>query len=415
MKLSEELQWRGLVQDHTFKKLEQLDNHKLTFYIGFDASTSSQTIGNLAPLMTCRVLLRHGYKAIILAGGATSLIGDPGGKDKERQLQSEETIASNVNNAKKQISSILKGYQFELVNNLDWLGKLTLIPYLRDIGKHFSMTPLIQRDYIAQRLGEDGAGISYTEFSYTLLQGIDYLHLFDNYDCRLQLGGSDQWGNCLSGVDLIRRARSQEAHVITLPLIIDKTTGRKFGKTEAGAVWLDPTQTSPYSFYQFWFNSGDEAVEDYLKLFTDLDKPAVDKLMTEHRHDASQRQAQKQLAGLVTELVHGQQARLSVEALSDLVFGKGQVEITSAVKDMILTELPNVKVQQLDRLDLAQTLVELGLASSKSQARQFLADGAIRTADGQAIDLETNLADYSKNGLIIVKRGKNQLAVIQSS
>ena len=200
MTLSEELQWRGFVQQTTLRTLSDLDKKKQVFYHGFDASADSQTIGNLAAMMFDKVFMRHGWKAIILAGGATSLIGDPGGKDKERVLQTEETIGANVKKAEQQLKKIFGDKDFTLVNNIDWTKGMTVLDFLRDIGKHFSMTPLVQRDYIAQRIGEGGAGISYTEFSYTLLQGMDYLHLYDNYEVTMQLGGSAQWGNCLSGV-----------------------------------------------------------------------------------------------------------------------------------------------------------------------------------------------------------------------
>ena len=412
MTLSEELQWRGFVQDSTFKDLSELDKQTWTFYIGFDASAPSQTIGNLASIMACRVFLRHGHQAIILAGGATSLIGDPGGKDKERVLQDEQTIAANVDKARTQLEFILQDHEFKLVNNLDWLGQMKVIPYLRDIGKHFSMTPLVQRDYVAQRLGEQGAGMSYTEFSYTLLQGLDYLHLFDNYGCRLQVGGSDQWGNCLSGVELIRRARGQAVQALTLPLIIDKSTGRKFGKSEAGAVWLDPQATSPYNFYQFWFNSGDESVADYLKIFTDLDKPALETIVQEQQVKPSQRVAQKRLAAEVTKLVHGGQALATAAAVTAFVFGEAQA-LTASVKETVLSELPTHRLSDLKTVDLSQALVELNLASSKSQAKQLLESGAIRSRSGEKLTTETDLSSYLEEDLVILRRGKNRLGVIQ--
>ncbi|MEK7153917.1 MAG: tyrosine--tRNA ligase, partial [Patescibacteria group bacterium] len=255
MTLSEELEWRGFVNQSTFADLKELDTKKWAFYHGFDASAPSQAVGNLAAMMFDKVFMRHGHKAVILAGGATSLIGDPGGKDSERPMQTEQTISFNVHKAEEQLNRIFSGHDFKLVNNLDWTKDLKVIDFLRNIGKHFSMTPLVQRDYIAKRIGEDGAGISYSEFSYTLLQGMDYLHLYDEFGVTLQLGGSDQWGNCLSGVELVRKARGAEAHVITLPLIMNKATGKKFGKSEEGAVWLDPERTSPTQFYQFWINT----------------------------------------------------------------------------------------------------------------------------------------------------------------
>src|SRR5665213_2245394 len=246
MTLSEELAWRGFINQTTYDDLSVLDNQKVTFYHGFDASADSQTIGNLAGMMLDRLFMKHGHSGVILAGGATSLIGDPGGKDAERPLQDEKTIADNIEKAKQQLGRVLGGYEFKMVNNLDWTRDLKVIEFLRDIGKYFSMTPLIQRDYIARRLGEGGEGISYAEFSYTILQGMDYLHLYDNEHVSLQLGGSDQWGNILSGVELVRRARGAEVNALTVPLIINKATGKKFGKTEEGAIWLDASKTSPF-------------------------------------------------------------------------------------------------------------------------------------------------------------------------
>jgi len=279
MTLSEELQWRGFIQDKTYTDIKELDGEPQTFYHGFDASADSQTIGNLAAMMADKVFIRHGWKAILLAGGATSLVGDPGGKDKEREVQTVETITHNVEMAEIQIKKIFGNDGFKLVNNLDWTKNLSVLDFLRDIGKHFSMTNLVQRDYIAKRIGESGSGISFSEFSYTLLQGMDYLHLYDKYQVTLQLGGSDQWGNCLSGVDLIRRARSAEVHALTLPLVINKATGKKFGKSEEGAVWLDDSKTSVFKFYQFWINVDDEGVESYLEVFTELGKTEIEEIM----------------------------------------------------------------------------------------------------------------------------------------
>jgi tyrosyl-tRNA synthetase len=245
MTLSEELTWRGFVNQTTLKDISDLDKGQITFYHGFDASSDSQTVGNLAAMMIDLVFIRHGSKAFILAGGATSLVGDPGGKDGERDLQAEETIAHNVGCAEAQLKKIYGNKPFTLVNNLDWTKDLSLIQFLRTIGKNFGIGDLIKKDFIASRLGEGTSGISYAEFSYTLLQGMDFLHLYDNHGVTLQLGGSDQWGNCISGVELIRRMRGAETHVLTHPLAINKATGKKFGKSEDGAIWLDAELNQP--------------------------------------------------------------------------------------------------------------------------------------------------------------------------
>ncbi|MCA9337646.1 tyrosine--tRNA ligase, partial [Candidatus Saccharibacteria bacterium] len=320
MTLFEELNWRGFINQTTLADPKQLDDTKWTFYHGYDASADSLTVGNLAALMMDKVFVRRGHKAIILAGGATSMIGDPGGKDTERPLQPEDKIEDNVAAVRKQIEKLFGG-EVTMVNNLEWFGRMNVLEFLRDVGKHFSMTPLVQRDYIARRIGEGGAGISYTEFSYTLLQGYDYLHLHDTYKVNMQLAGSDQWGNSISGVDLVRRVTGDEVHILTCPLIINEATGKKFGKSEEGAVWLDPARTSVYKFYQFWLNADDEGVETYLKIFTELDKPAIDKVMSEFKSDKSARHAQKVLAYEVTKLVHGKDNAETAKKVSAVLFG----------------------------------------------------------------------------------------------
>jgi tyrosyl-tRNA synthetase len=408
MTLSEELVWRGFVNQTTFTDLTELDKKQWTFYHGFDASADSQAVGNLAAMMLDKAFMRHGHKAIILAGGATSLIGDPGGKDAERVLQDEATVAENIRRAEVQLRKVLYGHDFILVNNLDWTKDMTVIEFLRDIGKHFSMTPLVQRDYIAKRIGDGGAGISYTEFSYTLLQGMDYLHLYDTYGVTLQLGGSDQWGNCLSGVELIRKARGVETHVITQPLVIDKTTGKKFGKSEAGAVWLDPAKTSVYKFYQFWLNVDDEEVENYLKIFTELDKETIDGVMSNFNQDRVSRLAQKTLAYEVTKIVHGVERAEAVRRASEVLFGQGDfLELGAEELALLKEELPVVRAND----DLAQVIVDAGLAASKTEARNFMASGAI-SINGNRVDGDT--ANPFQDGDNLLRRGENSFAIVEA-
>jgi tyrosyl-tRNA synthetase len=415
MTLSEELRWRGFLNQSTISDLSKLDSQKLTFYHGFDASADSQTIGNLAGMMLDRLFMRHGHKAVILAGGATSLIGDPGGKDEERPLQSAETVAHNIEQAKEQLTRVYSGYEFELVNNLDWTKDLTVIAYLRDIGKHFSMTPLIQRDYISKRLGENSVGISYAEFSYTILQGMDYLHLFDNYGVTLQLGGSDQWGNILSGVELIRRARAKEAHGLTLPLIINQATGKKFGKTEEGAVWLDPKKTSPFQFYQFWINIDDAWVEDYLKIYTELSKDDIDHIMTEFMSNAHERHAQKRLADEVTLIVHGAEAAKRATVATNVVVGQmGVGNVSDSVIDTIREEFPNLTVSL--ESSVISALVSTELVQSNSEARRLLESGAIYI-NGQKAERENFEPSDFQNGRLLLRRGKafKDTAIIELS
>jgi tyrosyl-tRNA synthetase len=404
MKLSEELQWRGFINQTTFADLSKLDAKIWTFYHGFDASAPSQAVGNLAAMMLDRAFMRHGHKAIVLAGGATSLIGDPGGKDKERVLQDENTIAQNVKAAEGQMQRVFRGQKFTLVNNLDWTRDLTVIDFLRNIGKHFSMTPLVQRDYIAKRIGEGGAGISYTEFSYTLLQGMDYLHLFDNFGVTLQLGGADQWGNCLSGVELVRKARGREVHALTLPLVINKATGKKFGKSEDGAVWLDPKLTSPTKFYQFWINTDDEGVEGYLKIFTELDKHAVDEVMAKHRENPKQRLAQAKLAEEVTKLVHGEEEMALAQAVTAYLTGQKAVgEADDAALAAMRSEVAHASAKPGG--SVLDALAASGLAASKGEARRLLAGNAL-SVNGQKITRETFEDNDFQNGRLLLRKGK---------
>ena len=407
MTLSEELTWRGFVQHTTLTDLKELDQKQWTFYHGFDASADSQTVGNLAAMMLDRLFLKHGHKGIMLAGGATSLIGDPGGKDIERPMQDEKTIDKNIKKAEEQLKKILAGRKFTLVNNYDWLKDVKLVPFLRDVGKHYSMTPLIQRDYIAQRIGEGGSGISYTEFSYTLLQGYDYLHLYDKYGCELQLGGSDQWGNCLSGVELIRKTRGADVHVITLPLIVNKATGKKFGKSEEGAIWLDEHKTSVFRFYQFWLNVDDESAPGYLKIFTELDQKTYDLVIAEFNANRALRMAQRVLAYEVTKIVHGEKRADEVAKTTKVLYGDGDfLELGKNEMHILKNELPVAKVSE----DLSEVLVSASLASSKREAREFLAAGAV-SINGQKAGPQ-NL-DLFVKGNNLLKRGKNSFAIIE--
>lgn len=411
MTLSEELVWRGFLNQTTFSDIAELDKGPKTFYMGFDASADSQAVGNLAAMMFIWTFIRHGYDPIILTGGSTSLVGDPGGKTEERKLQAVETIAHNTECARKQIEKIFAGQKFRMVNNLDWTKDVRLLDFLRDIGKNFSITNMVQRDFVAERIGEGGAGLSYAEFSYTLLQGYDYLHLFDTYGCTLQLGGSDQWGNCLSGVDLIRKTRGAEVDVVTLNLIIDKTTGRKFGKSEGGAVWLDETKTSPYKFYQFWLNAGDLDAIDYLKIFTLLEKEEIDSLAEEMQTNAASRPAQKRLAYEVTKIVHGQERADGVKRISEVLFGaQGYDALTAHDMQDLESELQTVEVTAGS--SLLDFMCETGLAKSKSEARRFLSDGAVYINGMQLPIDQMEFAEHdSIHGHAIVRRGKNTTAL----
>lgn len=408
MKLSEELVWRDQIKDKTFSDISWLDDPK-TFYLGVDCSSAgSMTIGNLAVFMTARRLLDHGWKAVLLVGGATSLIGDPGGKDDERQLKSREEIEANVKSIKQQVARLFSGKEFTPVDNYDWFKDVGYLEFLREVGKNYSMTELLQRDFIATRIGEGGSGISYAEFSYSLIQGYDYWHLNKTLGVELQIGGSDQWGNMLSGVPLIRKKENKEVHAFSTPLVINKATGKKFGKSEDGAVWLDENLTSAYRFYQFWLNVDDEAVEEYIKTYTLLSKEEVEKIMVEFISDKAGRIAQKALAYEVTKLVHGQEKADAVVNASNILFA-GENFLSAGDKEInvLRGELPSAPVSS----DLYQLLVDTSLAGSKSEARNFHASGAI------SVNGEKTLPDQEivwKSGANLLKRGKNSFAIVEN-
>jgi tyrosyl-tRNA synthetase len=315
-------------------------------------------------------------------------------------------VNDNIEKVKRQIERLFK-QNITLANNLDWFKDMPLLDFLRDVGKHFSMTPLVQRDYIAKRMGQTGDGISYTEFSYTLLQGYDFLRLFEDHGATLQLAGADQWGNSLSGVDLIRRVKGKEVNVLTCPLIINKSTGKKFGKTEGGAIWLDPAKTSSYQFYQFWLNVDDENVEDYLKIFTELDKQKIDTVIQEFNADRAQRLAQKTLAYEVTKLVHGQNQADKVKRASEVLFGEADfLELNPDEMQILRDELAVVKGGEA----LPLTIVKAGLAASNSEATRFITSGAI-SINGQKVNADSK-SDFQK-GDNLLKRGKNSFAIVE--
>lgn len=405
MTLSEELQWRGFVNQTTFADITDLDKTKRTFYLGVDPSASSMTIGNLAVMMMVRHFAAHGHKAILLVGGATGMIGDPDGKKQERDLLTLDQIDSNKKAIAAQYKQILGDQEFELVDNYDWFKGIGYLQFLRDVGKHVPMRTMLGRDFVQTRLGEEGAGISYAEFSYSLIQGYDFVHLFREKNCTLQICGADQWGNSIAGVDLTRRLEGAETHVWSAPLVVNKTTGMKFGKSEEGAVWLDANLTSIYKFYQFWLNVDDEGVSDYLKIYTLLSKAEVEKVLVEFEHDRGARLAQRTLAYEVTKLVHGESAAKAAVSVTEVLFGKGEfVKMTQTDKELLKSELG---VTKLVEGKLPAALVATGLASSNSEAMRFIESGAILVNGNKVTDVATELAA----GDNLIKRGKNNFAV----
>jgi tyrosyl-tRNA synthetase len=404
MTLSEELAWRGFANQTTFKDIKDLDKEPLTFYFGVDPSASSMTIGNLAAAMMVKTFIKHGYKAVLLVGGATGLIGDPDGKADERNLKTFEEIAANKQALAVQYQQIFKQHEFQLVDNYEWFQGMGYLQFLRDIGKHVPMRQMLARDFISSRLGEEGSGISYAEFSYALIQGYDFLHLYRNHGVTLQLCGSDQWGNSIAGVELIRRVEGGEAHVWSAPLVVNKATGKKFGKSEEGAVWLDPAQTTPTAFYQFWINLDDDGVEQYLKIFTELSRGEIEHIMEGHNADRSARLAQTHLAREVTKLVHGLGATEFAEVVTDYLTGKKPIgEADEAVLAEVRRQLPAVQVRPGG--NIADALVAAKLAASLTEARRLVQDNAI-TINGQKVSREAFEPGDFTNGRTLMKKGR---------
>jgi tyrosyl-tRNA synthetase len=407
MTLSEELAWRGFVNQTTYKDPTALDKEPITFYWGVDPSADSMTIGNLAAAMMVRHFIDHGHKAILLVGGATGIIGDPDGKKQERDLKTLDEIAKNKSAISEQYRTVFAGKDFEIVDNYDWFKDINYIDFLRDVGKHVPMRIMLGREFVQSRLSEDGAGISYAEFSYSLVQGYDFLHLHREKGVSLQLSGADQWGNCIAGVDLIRRVTGNEAHIWSTPLVVNKTTGVKFGKSEEGAVWLDPNKTSIYKFYQFWLNLDDAGVIDYLKIYTLLPKEEIENLAAQFEQDRAGRIAQKTLAYEVTKLVHGADQADSVKSISEVLFGgKSFAQLQDNEVQELAKEIP---VTEADELNLPAVLQQSGLASSSSEARRFIEGGGVYINGEKATDLT---ASHFVRGHALLRRGKNSVALI---
>ena len=402
MTLQEELQWRGFINQSTFADLADLNTPR-TFYIGVDPSADSMTIGNLAAMMLARHFITYGYKAILLVGGATGMIGDPDGKKQERDLRNRQVVEQNAAALAAQFATIFDGEPFEIVNNNDWFQSIGFVDFLHQVGKHVSMTQLLDRDFVQQRIGEGGSGISYAEFSYSLMQGYDFLHLYRTKGATLQLCGADQWGNSVTGVSLIRKLADGEAHVFSTPLIINKQTGVKFGKSEGGAVWLDGTKTSPYKFYQFWLNIDDEMAKDLIKIYTFLPQDVIAELTAQHEAEPASRLLQKTLAREITTIIHGQERAEAVVQASQILFTKGEFTLTDDVRQVLAGELPVVPVGTR----VVEALVQAGVAGSNGQARRLLADGAV-SVSGRKLAEDETLATPS-----LLKKGKNSFVLVQ--
>ena len=401
MKLSEELKWRGLWNQTTFQDSKVLDGEKRTIYLGADPSADSLHIGHLSVYMMVRRFLDHGHKVVLLIGGGTGMIGDMRDTE-ERQLLSPEIVAKNTEALKSQVSKLFAGQDFEVVNNADWLSKIELIPFLRDIGKNFNMAELTSRDFFKSRIN-NGSGLSFAEFTYTLLQGYDFWYLYKNNGVSLQIGGSDQWGNLLSGVNLIRRKEGAEVFAMTAPLLINRSTGRKFGKSEGGALWLDASKTSPFKMYQFLLNSDDQSVFEYLKILTTLSKEEIETIEKNHQENQHLRIAQKALAKNVVEIVHGEEVAKNVISATEVLFGgKAFENLTKAEIEVLKYEIP---VTPKDKT-VSEILIETNFARSKGEAKRLISANSISFNSNK---LQEDI-QITEKGLL--KKGKNSFILI---
>ncbi len=404
MTLSEELTWRGFVNQMTFPDIKDLDKGPISFYFGVDPSADSMTIGNLASAMMVYHFINAGHKAFLLVGGATGMIGDPDGKKDERNLLTLEDIARNKAAIAEQYKTVFEGKPFEIVDNYDWFKGVEYLDFLRNVGKHVPLSNMLGRDFVQSRLGEGGAGISYAEFSYSLIQGYDFLTLYRDHGVTLQLCGGDQWGNSIAGVDMIRRIEGAEAHVYSAPLIINKATGKKFGKTEDGAIWLDPAKTSVYKFYQFWLNADDEGVVEYAKVYTLLDQAAIAKMTEQVATNPGAREAQKTLAREVTKIVHGEGRTAAVEKVTAVLFGgESFSSLSSEELDMLAGEIPTAALGT----SVIESLVGNGVASSNSEARRLIEGGAV------SLNSEKISADQPVETTALLKKGKNSFILVR--
>jgi len=405
MKLSEELQWRGFYAENTLEDITDLDKAPRNFYWGTDPSADSLHIGHLAALMMCACFVRHGYTPYYLVGGATGQIGDP--KDTvERDLKGLDEIAKNKVALAKQIVKVTHSPEnTEILDNYDWFSEVKFLPFLREIGKAFSMTQLLDRQFVQNRIGEGGSGISYAEFSYTLIQGYDFLHLFRTHNVDLQLCGADQYGNCTSGIHLIKRLEDAKADAYSCPLVIDKVTGRKFGKSEGNAVWLDSTKTSVFDFYQFWLNQSDDDLDRFFKMYTLVTPEELEQILAKHNENPSTRFGQKELGRRITAVVHGEEAANSAAKLSEFLFSKNQdfTQLDDNDRKLLAESFPTTDKGQ----KLADILVATELASSKGEARKFLSGNAI-SVNGQKVTEDIDITEPS-----LIKRGKNKFAYVK--
>lgn len=423
----EELRWRGLIHDMIPETENYLKEHITTGYIGFDPTADSLHIGSLVQILVLMHFQRSGHKPIALVGGATGMVGDPSGKSQERNLLDEATLNKNVAGVKAQLARFLDFNAQHpnaavLVNNYDWMKSFTLIDFVRDIGKHITVNYMMAKDSVKKRLGDDAKeGMSFTEFTYQLFQGYDFLYLYEHHQCVLQMGGSDQWGNITTGTELVRRKAQGKAFALTVPLIT-KADGSKFGKTEGGNVWLDAERTSPYKFYQYWLNTSDEDAEKYIKIFTFLDQPTVEQLIKEHREAAHLRILQRRIGEEVTALVHGKEAWEKAVKASEILFGKSTAEdLISLDEQTFLDVFEGVPQAEISRTDIENGIdivmafnEKSGFLKSNGEVRRALSENSIavnKNKVNEGFTITPN--DLIAAKYVLLQRGKKQYFILK--
>ena len=417
--LLEDLQWRGLIAQSTDRKeLEEALSKPICLYLGVDPTAPSMHLGNLVVFLVLRRFQLAGHRPIPLVGGATGLVGDPSGKNDERTLNEEKLVAEWVSKMKKQVEKIIdfddKKTGAVMVNNLDWTKPVSALDFLRDIGKHFSVNQMLAKDSVANRLAT--AGISYTEFSYQVLQAFDYLELYRRNDCKLQIGGSDQWGNIVAGLDLIRKVEGGTAHALTIPLLA-KSDGTKFGKTASGAIWLDATMTSAYEFFQFWLNSDDADMPKLLKVFSMKDRKEIERLIETVNTNPGAREAHRELAREMTTLIHGADMAKKVEEAAKALFGQGEIsELDLATLDSALSQLPKTQVKKGDPFPTwVDLLAATGVVDSKSAARRIVKEGGayLNNKKVENEDFTPSKSDLLHGKYLLLRKGKRDLAAVE--
>ena len=422
MSILEELKWRGLVADCTdAAELGKKIASPITLYAGFDPTADSLHVGNLVPLLALRRFQLLGHHPIAVAGGATGMVGDPSGKTQERQLLTKEILDRNIASVKVQLAKLLdfetKQNPARLVDNASWTANVLFLDFLRDIGKHFSVNQMVAKESVRARMEDREAGISYTEFSYMLLQAFDFMVLCRDHHCDLQIGGSDQWGNITAGIDLIRKKLGKAAYGLTLPLITN-ADGTKFGKTEAGAIWLDPKRTSVYKFYQFWINIDDRDVLRYLKYFTFLSKDEIEPLEKKHTENPGTREAHRALARVVTDLIHGANATTETIRASEILFGGDLKGITESTFNEIVGEVPTKEIEKSKLgnagVPLIDLLVQVGLCPSKGQARKDIEGGGVNINNVREANIArtVTVSDLLFGKHLLLRKGKKNYVVV---